>query len=62
MAAGSDAGLSVDRFEALAQTDIAEMSTSASATNEGPAVIKLTDLCEIDVKQLPQLVTDKDAP
>lgn len=62
MAAGSDAGLSVDRFEALAQTDIAEMSTSASATNEGPAAIKLTDLCEIDVKQLPQLVTDKDAP
>lgn len=59
MAAGFDACLCVNRFETQAQTDVAEMATSASAANECLAIVKLADLSEIEVQQLSQLVRDK---
>lgn len=57
-----DACCLIDRFETQAQTDIAEMPTSASAANERPGIAHPLKRREILVQQLSQLVRDEDAP
>ena len=60
VAARFDACSRVDRFEAKAQADVAEMPARARAAYEGPLIIKLADLGEIDVQDLSELVRDED--
>lgn len=52
MATRFDTRVFVNGFEAQAQTDIAEMTTSACRANKCPAIVKLADLGEIDIEQL----------
>ncbi len=62
MRAGPYSRSFIDGFEAQAQTDIAEMSPSACAGNECPAIAQLGLRGEIGVDQLPKFVADKDTP
>lgn len=62
MAARADACAEIDRFEAQAQADVAEMPASARAANECPAVVQIADRGEIGVEQLAKLVRDEHAP
>lgn len=62
MGTGLDPSCFIDRFEAQAQADIAEMPPSACAANECPAIVQLGLRAEIGVDELSQFVADKDTP
>lgn len=49
----------IDRFEAQAQRDIAEVPSSTSAANECLAPVEFSDRCKIAVQHLLKVVTDE---
>lgn len=59
MGTGLDPSCFIDRFEAQAQADIAEMPPSACAANECPAIVQLGLRAEIGVDELPEFVADE---
>ena len=56
MARCADTRCRVDRFEAQAQADIAEVAVGPCAANEGPMIVELADGGKIVVQQLAKLI------
>lgn len=62
MRAGPYSRSFIDGFEAQAERHIAEMSRSACAANESPAIAQLGLRGEIGIDELSQFIADKDTP